>query len=90
MVSTSSKVLPFISLAVIIAAMVASAVGYQVQVELIVAALPVLTGVALGGLYNKKIEAGIQKYKEISSDPAVKALIEKLVADAQSKKGVTT
>jgi len=86
MVSNSSKVLPFISAAVIIAAMVASALGYQIQVELIVASLPVLTGLALGGLYNKKIEAGIAKYKEISSDPNVKALIDEFVKKLQEGK----
>ena len=83
MASKSSKTLPFISVAIIVAAMVASAMGYAVQIELIVAALPVLAGTALGGLYNKKLETELQRYREISQDPAVKALIEKMVKDAQ-------
>lgn len=85
MVSNTSKILPFASLSVILFAMVMSALGYAELINTLVAALPVLTVLAGGGLYAKHVEAGIEKYKQVSNDPNVKKLIDMLLAEAQKK-----
>lgn len=83
MASTSSKALPYIAVGVVIFAMVVSALGYEDLITTLVAALPVLSIVAGGGLVNEHIKAGVEKYKTLSEDPHVKKLIEDAVARAK-------
>jgi hypothetical protein len=79
MASTSSKALPYIAVGIVLFAMVMSAMGYEELISTLVAALPVLATVAGGGLINKHIEAGLEKYRTVAQDPAVKRLIEEIV-----------
>ena len=79
MVSNSSKALPYISIAVTFGMVLLNALGY-VNVDAIVAALPILAGTAVGGLYNAKVQAQVEQYRILSASPEVKALVDEIKA----------
>jgi len=89
MVSTSSKTLPFISLAIGLALAIAAILGYDKAIEALVAILPIIGITAGGGLINKKIEAsmisGVAQYKTLLEDPNLRVLIEEIVTRAKNK-----
>ena len=77
MTSTTSKALPYVSLGITFAMLVLNGFGF-VNVDVLIAALPVLTGTAVGGLYNAKVQAQVEQYKILRESPEVQKLIEEI------------
>lgn len=91
MASTSSKALPFISIAAAFALAVISALGFGDQVDKVIAVLGVVLPItAGGGLVNKAIDAVIAKRNEILTDPAFTSTVTKIAKEVKAAGDTTT
>ena len=85
MASSSSKALPYISLAIGFTLAILSQVWSPDLISALVALLPVLGVTAGGGLYNKHVEAGVERYKVLKDDPNFQKIVTAAVSEAVKK-----
>lgn len=84
MASTSSKALPFISIAAAFGLAVLSIFGFGSQVDKIIAVagviLPITAG---GGLINKALDAVVAKRNDYLADPAFVETVKKITGEVK-------
>lgn len=87
MVSTSSKLLPFISIGVGLAMAILSVAGFGAQLDNAVGLLSVILPItAGGGLVNKALEASVKNKQALLANENLKNVIAEIVQQAEEAK----